>query len=241
MPESSTQIEAGPEREIPRLLDAGFSARLIVRTALQSDRSGYVDVLLAAFPDVFRRAFGPRHAVARDALMRVVSEPLPEELLWVAVIDNDVVGIMQLATLRTPGIEALKLLGLFGGFVGYTQALWATMTLNPFLSKPTENGLYLNYIAVHPDLQHQGLGHALLSRAIELTMYEGLPQTMTWLPDGNDPAWKLHESLGFGIRRTYRSSLLKQLVGEGTWHYCTRPAAIPVTAIRAVMERVPTR
>lgn len=241
MRETAATSETLQERNPPRQLDAGFSARLIIRTALPSDRPGYVEVLLAAFPELFRRAFGSRSVVARDALLRVVSEPLPEELLWVAVIDNDVVGIMQLATLRTPGIEALKLLSLFGGYVGYGQALWATMTLNPFLSKPTENGLYLNYIAVQPELQQQGLGRALLSRAIELTMYEGLPQTMTWLPESNEPAWKLHEALGFGVRRTYRSSLLKQLVGEGTWHYCTRPAAIPVTPIRAIMERVPTR
>jgi len=218
-----------------------MSARLIIRTALPSDRAGYVDVLLAAFPDLCQRAFGHQASQARDALLRVASEPLPEELFWVAALDQDVVGIMQVGSVRTPGIEALRLLACLGGHLGFAQALWATMTLNPFLSRPAENGLYLNYIAVHPAMQRHGIGRALLNRAIELTMYEGLPQTMTWLPAGQPGPLQLHQSLGFGIRRSYRSSILKRLVGEGTWHYLTRPAAVPITQVRPVMEHVPLR
>lgn len=223
----------------PPRLELGWSARLIIRTALPSDRPGFVEVLLAAFPELFQRAFGAQTEQARDALLRVASEPLPDELLWVAALDNDIAGIMQLATPRTPGIEALRLLSLLSGHIGFWQSLWATMLLNPFLSTPAENGLYLNYIAIHPDYQRQRLGRALLGRAIELTMYEGLPQTMTWLPAGNAAALRLHESLGFGIRKTWRSSRLQYLLGEGTWHYYTRPAAIPVTTLRPVVETVP--
>ena len=221
------------------MLSAGISARLIIRTALPSDKPGFVDVLLRGMPDLFARAFAIRFDAGRNALMRLASEPFPDGMLWVAVMEQDIVGAMQVSTLRTPGLDRFKLLGIFSGHLGFAQGLAALMRLNPFLSKPAEAGLYLNYIVIDPAFQHQGVGRAMLQRAIELTMYEGLPQTMAWLPDSNVPALELHRSLGFAIRQTYRSTILKYLVGEGTWHYCTRPAAIPIRQMKPVVERVP--
>ncbi|HYE78691.1 MAG TPA: N-acetyltransferase [bacterium] len=220
------------------ILGAGISARLIIRTAAPGDRPGFVEVLQAALPELFGRAFGERGDQGKTALLRLASDPYPEGVLWVAAIEQDIVGAMQVSTHRTPGVDILKLLGIFGGHLGLLQGLWATMTLNPFLSKPSEPGLYINYIAIHPEYQRQGIGRAVLQRAIELTMYEGFPQTMTWLPAGNQAALDLHRHLGFTVRRTYRSTLLKRLVGEGSWHYCTRPAAIPVVGLKPVVKTV---
>ncbi|MEO7993741.1 MAG: GNAT family N-acetyltransferase, partial [bacterium] len=233
--ERSVGVSERPHPD-PVPMTVGLSARLIVRTALNSDKPGLVEVLLHAFPDLFQRAFGGRLDAGGDALLRLLSEPVPAETLWIAAFDEDVIASMQVGTLRTPAPDVLKLLQIMGGYLGFLPGLKATMTINPFLSKPSEQGLYINYIAVRPEFQRHGVGRTMLQRAIELTMYEGLPQTMTWLPDSSRPAQKLHDELGFRVRKTYRSTLLQRLTGEGVWHYYTRPAAIPVRNLKPVVE-----
>ena len=233
------RVSAGQEKALEdHPIEAGWSSRLIIRTMTNADRSGFAEIILNAYEDIFKRAFGTKLEAGEMAILRLLSEPFQEGMLWVAVLDGEVVGAMMVSTHRTPVVDIFKLLGIFGGHLGLLQGLWGTMTLNPFLSKPSEQGLYLNFLAVHPNFQGHKIGRAILQRAIELTMYEGLPQTMTWLPAGHDRIIRLHKDFGFSIRRTYRSTLLKQLVGEGEWHYLTRPAAIRLTAMQPAVEPI---
>jgi ribosomal protein S18 acetylase RimI-like enzyme len=98
-----------------------------------------------------------------------------------------------------------------GGFVWEQDGrLVGNLTLIPFSGRGFLHYLVAN-VAVHPDYRGRGIGRALTARALEFARQRGVPRVWLQVRQGNGPAIRIYESLGF-----------KEMARRTTWFFKPR-------------------
>lgn len=90
---------------------------------------------------------------------------------------------------------------------------WAA--LSPTSSRPVYSGVVEVSIYIHPDVQGQGIGTALLRRLIKVSEENGFWTLQSGIMRENAASLALHQKCGFrevGIREKIGK------MGDGTWH-----------------------
>lgn len=59
------------------------------------------------------------------------------------------------------------------------------------------NERYLSYLWVGPAIRRSGVASGLVAKMLDRLRSSGIQRAWLWVLDGNEPAWRLYESLGF--------------------------------------------
>ena len=177
-----------------------------IRAALPRDVDAAVPLLYSSGQHEYDYAFGTRGHPAVDwirtaFLTRSTTES--HEAFRVAVVDGRVVGIGSfLDGGRFGTVNALRLVWLGIRFYGPLEcwgALRRTLRLTGQMPAPEEGALYIQKMAVSPEVRGMGVGTALLADAITSARAAGLRRCVLDVAATNPRAQQLYERLGFRV------------------------------------------
>jgi ribosomal protein S18 acetylase RimI-like enzyme len=178
-----------------------------VRPATPRDRAAVGEILARGFPEKFRPLFG------RDPLRtaRILAELPPAGRVYVAERDGRIVGTL---TLVLDGRPEGPIWPVLRRHLSWGRALWALLMLLILGSgAPEQDTALIEAVAVLPEQRRQGVGRALMERALVEAHRAGKRRAALYVVEDNVPARRLYESLGFRVERRTGLAWARPLFG----------------------------
>jgi ribosomal protein S18 acetylase RimI-like enzyme len=205
----------------------------VVHPASVDDVERVGDFLALGFGHKFGVAFGRRVDRVPRILAQIEQFKLERGIsaLFVAVVGERVVGVIELANLPEEPHDSWRQLRILRREIGLLHALRAaTGLLLLYEENPgDENTTYVCQIAVDPAFRGCGIGRRLLERAETWGRARGKPDLALHVADGNH-AYHLYERFGFQTREKSGTWLTGRLFGVHTWLYMVKTRA-PTTIL----------
>lgn len=195
---------------------------IVIRKARSKDADAIARVLIESFPDKFAAIFGKKLKEAQKALAEDYALRKNFEGVFVAEVDGNVVGVIELSTKETKKSKQESLKSYFAhlGFFGTIRAFLVFMILE---GKIDENDCYVEHIAVSPDFRGKGIGKLLMKRAEEFAKEKQKVHCSLYVAPDNKPARYLYEKTGFCEIGTKNSILLKLFLGKRVFVLMRKP------------------
>ncbi|MHA1726692.1 MAG: GNAT family N-acetyltransferase [Promethearchaeota archaeon] len=195
---------------------------IVIRKTRSKDADAIAKVLIESFPDKFTAIFGKKLKAAQKALAEDHVLKKNFEGVFVAEVNGNVVGVIELSTRETKKSKQESLKPYFAhlGFFGAIRAFLVFMILE---EKVDENGCYMEHIAVSPDFRGKGIGKLLMKRAEEFAKEKQKVNCSLYVAPDNKPACYLYEKTGFCEISTENSILLKLFLGKRVFVLMRKP------------------
>lgn len=178
-----------------------------VRPATPPDRAAVGEILARGFPEKFRPLFGRDP----DRTARILAELPPAGQVYVAERDGRIVGTL---TLVLGGRPEGPIWPVLRRHLSWGRALWALFLLLLLGGgSPGPDTALIEAVAVLPEQRRQGVGRALMERALLEAHRAGKRRAALYVMEDNLPARRLYESLGFRVERRTGLAWARPLVG----------------------------
>ncbi|MDR7438833.1 MAG: GNAT family N-acetyltransferase [Armatimonadota bacterium] len=166
-----------------------------VRPASLQDRAVVAEILTSGFLEKFTRIFGSDpHRIAR-----ILADLPSSGRVFVAEVGGRVVGTL---TLVLESASPSPLWPVLRRHLPFFRALWALVLLVLMGSAtPDPDTALIEAVAVLPQARGRGVGRALMRRALAEAWRVGKRRAALYVVEGNLPALRLYESLGFRAER----------------------------------------
>lgn len=169
-------------------------------------------VFVAALYD---EAFGSKFSMAisnKQKRIRVLSEGFVPNFSYVAIVNNQIVGLAGFQTEKGSLTGGIKLAGLING-LGFFNGIWAGLIFSLFERKPKKGELVMDGIVVNDNFRGCGIGSRLIDTIILHASENHFDTVRLDVIDRNLRAKKLYESKGFIVKKTEHFPYLKWLIG----------------------------
>lgn len=195
---------------------------VLIREAESEDANMIAKVLVDSLPDKFDAIFGEKLKEGRKALAEDYALRKDFEGVFVAEVDGNVVGVIELSTKDTKKSRTGSLRPYFTplGFFGTIRAFLAFMILE---EKIDENGCYVESIAVSKHFRRRGIGKLLMRKAEEFAKEKQKEYISLYVASDNDIARRLYRKTGFLEIDKENSILLKIFLGKQIFVLMRKP------------------
>jgi len=194
--------------------------KFIIREANKSDTEGIAKVVVDAFAEKFRVFFGRRKERAEEIIAKSLSLEDFLEGIFVAEVDNEVAGTINLETKEMKGARGNIPLSLFIKNLGISEGIKASLIKFFMLHESFDSdSCYIVYIGVSSEARGKGIGKALLQRGEDFAREKGRRYLSLAVASNNDIAHRLYQKVGFKDIKSNKNILTKLIFGIGTWIY----------------------
>ncbi|HMK91684.1 MAG TPA: GNAT family N-acetyltransferase, partial [Thermoleophilia bacterium] len=182
---------------------------LLIRPFAEPDRAALARIYARAFPDKLA-AMLDGHVAAGPAIMTALVEPADT---WVAVRDGAPVGVVCVKDEErpAPGHPLWRVLRRHLPPPAAARAWLHSWLIHTVSVGP--DCLYLDYVAVEPAAQGEGVGGALLELVIDEARRRGKTSVGLYVIDRNRAARRLYERHGFVALRSEHLRLFRRVAG----------------------------
>jgi ribosomal protein S18 acetylase RimI-like enzyme len=182
----------------------------MIRAAKPADTPAMGDIFVDAFSDKFSVIFRNKLSQGK-ALMRHYWHLTALDGAFVAEVNSEVAGIIQLQTTNTPQYSSVW--GLLRGldFFGVLRTFLAFIILEHKIQK---NECYVEHLAVSEAFRGRGLGKALLRQGEEFAREHQKSVYSLFVAIDNQGAHQLYRSVGFVDVKVKNSLLTKWFLGK---------------------------
>jgi len=201
-----------------------------IRPARLADAEAIGSILAAALPDKFCTIFRADETTVAEIMAemcRLSGGAMLNDAL-VAEVEGKVVGVVLIKRAETRNEPETSLVFRWlRSQLGWRRAAWAVLALDALETKTPigANDTYLDTLAVHPDVQGQSIGNALLRDLTERARGWGKRRITLYVTGNNEGARRLYERMGFQIERVELSYITSWLFGFREAVYMSRTLA----------------
>ncbi|MGD6807920.1 MAG: N-acetyltransferase family protein [Candidatus Bathyarchaeia archaeon] len=196
----------------------------MLRQAQPSDAKAIVDVLVDSFLDKFNAIFGRRINRVKEALVRYYQQPNALSGVFVAEVNSETAGIIQIVTTNTPNNYRGSLGLLWGlGVFGAVRAVFAFMA---FEHKVENNECYVEHLAVASAFRGRGIGKRLLGLGEEVAREKKKTAYSLFVASDNEAALQLYKSTGFLEVKKKRSIITRLILGKRTFIFMQKKLSV---------------
>jgi ribosomal protein S18 acetylase RimI-like enzyme len=198
----------------------------VVRPANDRDACPMARILVEALADEFQIIFGSRLDEARKTMaaefrLRALGDVSRGrdalEGSFVALEQQELVGLIACCTVDTPQAPFLSLARILWREIGPRGMMRALIALVILRGRPDPDACYIDYLAVRPQWQRQGIGSALLEQAQVYARSQSKRRLTLEVSWRNLGALRLYRRLGFSPVRGEQGHLMDRLFGMPRW------------------------
>ncbi|MEM1579191.1 MAG: GNAT family N-acetyltransferase [Archaeoglobaceae archaeon] len=179
---------------------------MIVRPLKRSDLNDVIRILVLSFERELATIF--RDVDLAREILGEFFEKNPEGCF--VAEDGRVVGFLRIT------FEEQKIFGFLREKLGFIDGLRASLLLKFFVKNPKKGEGFVNFIVVSPFRRGNGIGSALMRRAIEEARIRNLKSLKCMISAGSESI-TFFEKFGFEIEKLIESKLAERYFSSKEW------------------------
>jgi len=182
------------------------------------DIDEYLKIELNAFYGKLKFIFSNRKKAAYNIIKFEICENFDTNRYFNAMIDNKIVGIIELVTKEMIAKYKRSFTNYFEnlGFFRALKAYFLTFLDIPRIDNKT---IYIDNVAVDINSRRKGIAKKMLSFAEEFGKKNGKKSLKLWVAGKNKNAYNLYESFGFNQLALRSSPIAERYFGYRDWVY----------------------
>lgn len=178
------------------------------------DPQSVAQLIEASAPELFSLLFGSAAIDILQRLVRLSHNRFSYRYIYVAEVENQVVGIATLIPASKLNMNS-DLRSVLNIWLRLRRQVAYWLILNRVLEQHyPANSFYIANLAVHPTYRGKGIGTELVQHCIVHATIAGANQIFISVDINNPRAQKLYELLGFQVVATRTLSLLTLTIGS---------------------------